>query len=434
MTHIDRDTRRTTRLALLGGAAALALAFGAPALAQPQPQGQQAQPQTPGQQQAQQPQPSQQTQPGQLAPSQQAGSQQPAVMGQLRTAEQSLRQAQQQLSGGQDANIPQARTAVSAGMAAIGRVPNDVQQREAFRTAREQLTEANQALQGQQPNGRQAAERLGEAADALASLVQQMGGTAAATQAGGQQAAQAGGQQTGQASGQQAGATQSGQAGAGSGPQIAVQQPAPQVTVQQPAPRITVEQPQPQVTVRQAEPQVTVRQAEPQVTVQRQGEPQVTVQRQGEAQVTQQRPPAAGQADQRTGATATPAPAQSAGSRPQTTATSPAAGVPLASVERLIGTNVYGADGRQAGEVRNLLMDGNGQVRAAVIEWGGFLGIGEKEALVPIERLQLGSGNNDRVTMTITRQELEALPRYDRSRVADYGREQGWGEGLRLHR
>jgi hypothetical protein len=246
-------------------------------------------------------------------------------------------------------------------------------------------------------------------------------------------------------------------------PQITVQQPAPQVTVQQPQPQVTVQQPQPQVTVRQAEPQVTVRQAEPQVTVQqaqpqvtvqRQGEPQVTVQRQGEAQVntqrqgeaqatqqrqgetqgTQQRQAAGREADQRTGATAMPAPAQSAGSRPQAAATSPAAGVPLASVERLIGTNVYGADGRQSGEVRNLLMDGNGQVRAAVIEWGGFLGIGEKEALVPIEQLRLGTGNDERVVMTITRQELEALPRYDRNRVADYGRERGWGEGLRLHR
>jgi hypothetical protein len=417
MTDTDRDTRRTTRTALLGGAAALALAFGTPALAQPQP--------------AQQ---AQQGQQGQLAPSQQAGSQQPAVMGQLRTAEQSLRQAQQQLSGGQDANIPQARTAVSAGMAVIGRVPDALQQREAFRTAREQLTEANRALQGQQPDARQAAGQLGEAADALASLADEMGGTAAG---GATQAGQAGGQ-----------------ARAGSGAQIAVQQPAPQVTVQQPQPQVTVRQAEPQVTVRQAEPQVTVQQAQPQVTVQRQGEPQVTVQRQGEAQVntqrqgeaqatqqrqgetqgTQQRQAAGREADQRTGATAMPAPAQSAGSRPQAAATSPAAGVPLASVERLIGTNVYGADGRQSGEVRNLLMDGNGQVRAAVIEWGGFLGIGEKEALVPIEQLRLGTGNDERVVMTITRQELEALPRYDRNRVADYGRERGWGEGLRLHR
>jgi hypothetical protein len=103
-------------------------------------------------------------------------------------------------------------------------------------------------------------------------------------------------------------------------------------------------------------------------------------------------------------------------------------------VQRLIGTNVYGTNGREAGEVRNLLIDGNGQVRAAVIEWGGFLGIGEKEAMVPIDRLQLGSGNNDRVTLAMTREELEALPRYDRNRVADYARERGWGEGLRLYR
>jgi hypothetical protein len=197
---------------------------------------------------------------------------------------------------------------------------------------------------------------------------------------------------------------------------------------------------------RQGEPQVTVqRQGEAQVTVQRQGEPQVTVQRQGQAQVetrqqsqaqaTQQREQRAQpQADQRTGAATTPAPAQSAGSQAQQAAASPAAGVPLQSVQRLIGTNVYSSNGRESGEVRNLLLDREGRVRAAVIEWGGFLGIGEKEALVPIERLRLGEAGNDRVTMTMTREELEALPRYDRNNVAAYGRDRGWGDGARMYR
>jgi sporulation protein YlmC with PRC-barrel domain len=189
---------------------------------------------------------------------------------------------------------------------------------------------------------------------------------------------------------------------------------------------------------------VTVeRQGEPQVTVQRQGEPQVTVQQQGEPRVTMQRTDQAqrqqAQAqpgnDQRTGATsATPAPAQSGGSQPQQTAASPAAGVALQSVQNLIGTNVVGANGREAGEVRNLLIDNQGRVRAAVVEWGGFLGIGTREALVPIERIQLGQGGTDRAQLNMTREELEALPRYDRDRATEYGRERGWGEGLRPYR
>nr|WP_264185618.1 PRC-barrel domain-containing protein [Roseicella aerolata] len=101
----------------------------------------------------------------------------------------------------------------------------------------------------------------------------------------------------------------------------------------------------------------------------------------------------------------------------------------------MVGTNVVGADGKDAGEIQNLLIDGSGQVRAAVVEWGGFLGIGERSAAVPIDRIQLGAaGSNDRARLTMTREELERLPRYDRNRVGEYGREQGWGDGIRLFR
>ena len=110
--------------------------------------------------------------------------------------------------------------------------------------------------------------------------------------------------------------------------------------------------------------------------------------------------------------------------------------MPLARVQNLVGTNVVGADGKDAGEIQNLLIDGNGQVRAAVVEWGGFFGIGERSAAVPVDRIQLGAatGGNDRARLNMTKEELEKLPRYDSSRASDYGREQGWGTGIRLYR
>jgi sporulation protein YlmC with PRC-barrel domain len=107
--------------------------------------------------------------------------------------------------------------------------------------------------------------------------------------------------------------------------------------------------------------------------------------------------------------------------------------MPLSRVSNLVGTNVVGTNGRDAGEVENLLIDGNGQVRAAVVEWGGFLGIGTREAVVPIEQLQFGAAG-ERVRMELNREQLEALPRYEAGRLADYGRERGWGEGVRLQR
>lgn len=113
-----------------------------------------------------------------------------------------------------------------------------------------------------------------------------------------------------------------------------------------------------------------------------------------------------------------------------------AAGMPLMSVQNLIGTNVVGADGKDTGEIQNLLIDGNNRVRAAVVEWGGFLGIGDRSAVVPIDRIQLGSaaGGTGKAELTMTKGELEKLPRYDSSHAHDYGREQGWGDSIRLFR
>lgn len=110
-----------------------------------------------------------------------------------------------------------------------------------------------------------------------------------------------------------------------------------------------------------------------------------------------------------------------------------AAGVPLTRVQRLVGQNVVGAGGQNAGEVDDLLIDRNGQVRAFVIEWGGILGIGARRAAVPVENLQFGA-EGERVQLNMTREQLEQLPRYDRNQVDRYAREHNWGEGVRTYR
>ncbi len=121
----------------------------------------------------------------------------------------------------------------------------------------------------------------------------------------------------------------------------------------------------------------------------------------------------------------------------KTASATPAAapGVPLARVTSLVGTNLLGPNGNNdVAQLENLLVDGQGNTRAAVVEWGGFLGIGERRALVPIGRIQFGTTQNDRARITMTREQLEQLPRYDRDRLADYSRENGWGEGVRWYR
>lgn len=219
-------------------------------------------------------------------------------------------------------------------------------------------------------------------------------------------------------------------------PEIIVRQPPPQVTVQIPPPQVQVQQVQPQVRVVEAQPQVQVTPAQPQVQVQQvqprvqvqqaPGQPTVRYEQQGEAQVKVDQQ---GQQTAAAGAAAGVAAGAAAGSGAQPAA----AGVPLQRATTLIGTNLVGANGRDAGSVENLLIDAAGNVRGAVVEWGGFLGIGQRRAVVPIEQIQFGEPN-ERARLGMTREQLEQLGTYDQNNLAQYGTRHGWGEGVRLFR
>ncbi|RYD49321.1 MAG: PRC-barrel domain containing protein, partial [Verrucomicrobiaceae bacterium] len=99
---------------------------------------------------------------------------------------------------------------------------------------------------------------------------------------------------------------------------------------------------------------------------------------------------------------------------------------------RLIGTNLVGANDEKAGEIENLIVDNTGRVRGAVVEWGGFLGIGQRSAIIPMEQIQFGADGRGHLGMT--REQLGALPRYERDKLGDLGRQQSLGDGLQLLR
>jgi sporulation protein YlmC with PRC-barrel domain len=54
----------------------------------------------------------------------------------------------------------------------------------------------------------------------------------------------------------------------------------------------------------------------------------------------------------------------------------------------LIGTRVVGANNESIGDINDVIMDRNGQIMAAVVGVGGFLGIGEKDVAVPFNSLE----------------------------------------------
>lgn len=55
---------------------------------------------------------------------------------------------------------------------------------------------------------------------------------------------------------------------------------------------------------------------------------------------------------------------------------------------KLVGVNIYGPNDQKVGDVSDVLLDHQGNVKAVVIGVGGFLGMGEKEVAVPFTAIQ----------------------------------------------
>ena len=58
----------------------------------------------------------------------------------------------------------------------------------------------------------------------------------------------------------------------------------------------------------------------------------------------------------------------------------------------LRGSNVYGANNENVGDIKDILLERDGRVAAMVIGVGGFLGIGEKNVALPFEAFDFTSG------------------------------------------
>ncbi len=104
---------------------------------------------------------------------------------------------------------------------------------------------------------------------------------------------------------------------------------------------------------------------------------------------------------------------------------SPAAGNPVANppavvilksheLEGILGKGVRSATGEDMGRIVDVVVDRNGQVRAAVIDFGGFLGVGSRKIAVDWDALKFPapSDKSGYVTLEFTRDQLKAGPEY----------------------
>lgn len=90
------------------------------------------------------------------------------------------------------------------------------------------------------------------------------------------------------------------------------------------------------------------------------------------------------------------------------------------SSERVEGTSVYNAAGDKLGTIDDLMIDKvSGQVRYAVLEFGGFLGMGTDRYPIPWNMLKYDT-SQDGYVVPLDKAQLEAAPRYGRDAVPEY--------------
>lgn len=86
------------------------------------------------------------------------------------------------------------------------------------------------------------------------------------------------------------------------------------------------------------------------------------------------------------------------------------------SANDFIGKAVYNTENKSIGEINDLIMEENGGIVAAVIGVGGFLGIGEKDVALPMDRITMTrdseNKNEVRLTTTETAEALQAAPEF----------------------
>lgn len=86
------------------------------------------------------------------------------------------------------------------------------------------------------------------------------------------------------------------------------------------------------------------------------------------------------------------------------------------TAEDLTGARVYGLEDEDVGEISELLLTDDGKMDRAVIDVGGFLGMGERPVALTFDELKIvrmEDGSDLRVYIDSTQEMLEQQPEYD---------------------
>ena len=95
------------------------------------------------------------------------------------------------------------------------------------------------------------------------------------------------------------------------------------------------------------------------------------------------------------------------------------------SSDKVEGTSVYNAGGDKLGSIDDLMLDKvSGQVRYAVLEFGGFLGVGTDRYPIPWKVLKYSTDKGGYV-VPLDKSALENAPKYPHNSAPLYDRDYG---------
>lgn len=103
-----------------------------------------------------------------------------------------------------------------------------------------------------------------------------------------------------------------------------------------------------------------------------------------------------------------PAPAQDAAPPPSVTV------IGANDAQGVLGRDVRSPSGEDMGHIIDVIVDRAGMVRAAVIDFGGFLGVGSRKIVVDWNALHFGqvANKNEAITLELSKEQVMAAPEY----------------------
>ena len=83
-------------------------------------------------------------------------------------------------------------------------------------------------------------------------------------------------------------------------------------------------------------------------------------------------------------------------------------------VQSILGSEIRSAADEDMGRIADVLVDGSGQTRAAIIDFGGFLGVGSRKIAVDWKALHFvpAASSRYRIVLELTKDQVKPAPEY----------------------